>query len=529
MTYRVLVTDPLSEDGLTPLKNQPNIQLKIKTNLTNDELLKEIKAADALFIRSQTNVTAELLDCAENLKFIGRAGVGVDNIDLDACTKRGIVVVNAPGGNTNSAAEHTIAMLFSLSRNIPQAYQSLLNKEWRRGDFIGVEVKNKTLGVIGLGKIGEEVAKRAQGEKMNVIGYDPFLTEERALQLGIQGCTLEKLFQKSDYITVHTPLIPQTKHLIDESAFQMMKDGVRILNCARGGIIKEAALIDALKSGKVAGAALDVFEEEPPFSSELLTRKDTIVTPHLGGSTIEAQQNVAKYISEDYLRFITGKAVLHPINTPTIPIETAQRMEPFVNLSNQIGHFISLQVTGAIKEIEIQFNGSITDSELSLLVRSTCKGILKRYFGDDVNDVNALYLAEQKQITIHERKSSIHKTQLEELTILVKTNKGDHVEVSGTTIPLLGTRITNINGYDVNLTPKGHLIIIHHTDRPGAIGSVGEILGRYGLNIGTMQVDRKDVGAEAMMLLTIDKTPEKDILNELRLLDFIKNIHAISF
>lgn len=529
MTYNVLVTDPLSEDGLIPLRNHPNIELTVNTELTDEELREKIKTADALFVRSQTQVTKSLLENAEQLKFIGRAGVGVDNIDLDACTKRGIVVVNAPGGNTNSAAEHTIAMLFSLSRNIPQAYLSLKNKEWRRGDFVGVEVKNKTLGVIGLGKIGEEVAKRAQGERMNVLGYDPFLTDDRASQLGIRACSLDEIFKESDYITVHTPLIPQTKHLVNEEAFALMKDGVRIINCARGGIIKETALIEALKSGKVAGAALDVFEDEPPFSSELLSRDDTIVTPHLGGSTIEAQQNVAKYISEDYLRFIQGETVLHPVNIPTVPVETAKKMTPFIDLSEQIGHFISLQTTGVIQELEVQFDGAITDQELSLLVRGASKGILKKYYGDDVNDVNALFLAEQKHIDIHERKSSTNKEQLGQLTIIVTTSSDEKYEVTGTTIPTLGSRITRINGYDVNLNPKGHLILIQHRDVPGAIGRVGEILGRHAINIGTMQVDRKGIGDEAMMLLTIDKIPEVFILNELQQLDFIQNLHTISF
>src|SRR5690625_4467603 len=341
MTYNVLITDPLSEAGLQPLRESAHLNVKVATNLTTDQLLQEIETAHALLVRSQTKVTREVIERGKQLKVIGRAGVGVDNIDLEAATERGIIVVNAPNGNINSAAEHTIAMMMSLARKIPQAYHSLKDGKWDRKSFIGVELKGKTLGIIGLGRIGTEVAVRAKGQRMKVIAYDPFLTEEKAENLGIGYATLEGVLQKADFITVHTPLLKETRHMINKDSFDIMKDHVRIVNCARGGVIDENALYDAIVSGKVAGAAIDVFEKEPAVGHKLLELDEVIATPHLGASTYEAQENVAIDVSEDVVNILSGGIATHPVNIPSVPQEVMKKIEPYFHLAEKVGVFLS--------------------------------------------------------------------------------------------------------------------------------------------------------------------------------------------
>ncbi len=338
MSFNILISDPLSEEGIFPLREADNFNVTIKTDLTNDELLKEIGHYDALLVRSQTQVTREVIEQAHELKVIARAGVGVDNIDLDAATENGIIVVNAPDGNTNSAAEHTIAMLMSLARKIPQAYLSIKNKQWDRKSHIGVELRGKTLGIVGLGRIGEEVARRAKGQRMEVMAYDPFLTEERAETLGLQMGTLDEVLAAGDFITVHTPLLKETRHIINAEAFEKMKPGARVINCARGGIIDEDALYDAVKSGKIAGAALDVFEEEPATDHKVLELTEVIATPHLGASTFEAQENVAIDVSHDVVRILSGELARNPVNIPSVPREVMRKIEPYFDLSAKLGN-----------------------------------------------------------------------------------------------------------------------------------------------------------------------------------------------
>src|SRR5690625_5067047 len=329
MAFKILISDPLSEDGIFPLREADNIEVVIDTGLSHEELLKKIEDFDGLLVRSQTQVTREVIEKGHNLKVIGRAGVGVDNIDLDAATENGIIVVNAPDGNTNSAAEHTMAMIMALARNIPQAYLSIKNKEWDRKSYVGVELREKTLGVVGLGRIGTEVARRAKGQRMKVIAYDPFLTEEKAESLGIDHGTLDEVLAAGDFITVHTPLLKDTRHLIDKDAFNKMKDGVRIINCARGGIINEDDLYDAIVEGKVAGAALDVFEEEPAVDHKVLSLKEVIATPHLGASTVEAQENVAIDVSHDVVRVLCGGLARNPVNIQTVLREVIEEKETY--------------------------------------------------------------------------------------------------------------------------------------------------------------------------------------------------------
>lgn len=393
MTFKILISDPLSEDGIYPLREADNIEVVIDTGLSPEQLLKKISEFDGLLVRSQTKVTREVIEKGHNLKVIGRAGVGVDNIDLDAATENGIIVVNAPDGNTNSAAEHTMAMLMSLARNIPQAHMSIKNKEWDRKSYIGVELRDKTLGIVGLGRIGSEVARRARGQRMKVIAYDPFFSEEKAEAMGIGYGALDDVLRNSDFITVHTPLLDSTRHLINKEAFEKMKDGVRIINCARGGIIDEDALYDAIVEGKVAGAALDVFEEEPAIDNKLLTLKEVIATPHLGASTVEAQENVAIDVSEDVVRILSGGLARNPVNIPSVPREVMKKIEPYFYLSEKLGLFLAYLEDEPIDEINISYAGDLTAFEIAPLTQNTLKGLLKRHLGTHVNNVNASFLA----------------------------------------------------------------------------------------------------------------------------------------
>lgn len=526
MTFQVLITDPLSEEGIFPLRQDKNFELTIKTDLTNKELIEEIKHYDALLIRSQTTVTRDVIKNAPNLKIIGRAGVGVDNIDLSAATENGIIVVNAPDGNTNSAAEHTMAMLTALARKIPQAFVSLKNKKWDRKSFVGVEVKNKTLGVVGLGRIGSEVATRAKGQRMKVIAYDPFLTTEKAHKLGISKGTLEEVLGASDFISIHTPLLKETKNLIDEEAFKLMKDGVQLVNCARGGIINEDALYDAIVSGKVAGAALDVFEEEPFVDHKLLSLPQVIATPHLAASTIEAQESVAIDVSADVVSFLTNGLVQNPVNLPSVSKELMGKVAPFFDLTEKLGVFISQLIEGIVEEVTIHYYGDLAGFDVRPLTRNTLKGLLKGNLGDHVNDVNAKYLADQIGITVNEHKTSKTTSFTNLITVDVRTKHGSR-SVSGTLLNGLGARIVKVDKYYVDVVPEGNLIFVRHQDQPGAIGRVGTILAKEDINIAAMQVGRTNVGGDAIMMLTIDEYVGGYDVNQLKELDDIFDVTAV--
>ncbi len=526
MTYNILITDPLSEEGIHPLLTAENISVTIETGLTNEELLEKIGHYDALLVRSQTQVTREVLEHGKKLKVVGRAGVGVDNIDLDAATERGIIVVNAPDGNTNSAAEHTMAMLMSLARKIPQAYNSLKQKKWDRKSFVGVELKGKTLGIVGLGRIGAEVAYRAKGQRLKVLAYDPFLTEEKAKEMGIKSASLDEVLKQADFITVHTPLLKSTKHLINKEAFEKMKPGVQIINCARGGIIDEDALYHAILEKKVAGAALDVFEEEPIQNFALLELPEVIATPHLGASTIEAQENVAIDVSHDVLNILNGGLPKNPVNLPALPAEVMNKIRPYFNLSEKLGSFVAHLVEEPIQEVTVYFAGELANMDVSPLTRNTVKGMLKLHLGEHVNDVNATYFANKKGITVNEQKTSSSKGFLNLVTVEVKT-KSKKVTVAGTQLNGLGIRIVKVDTYSIDVEPKGNLILIRHKDQPGAIGRVGSLLATFNVNIATMQVGRSDVGGDAIMMLTVDRPTEEHVINELKQLEDIFYVKPI--
>src|SRR5699024_5024869 len=461
-----------------------------------------------------------------DLKVIGRAGVGVDNIDLDAATENGIVVVNAPDGNTNSAAEHTMAMLMSLARNIPQAYMSIMEKKWDRKSYVGVELRDKVLGIVGLGRIGAEVARRAKGQRMKVIASDPFFTEEQAEQMGIGFATLDEVLEQADFITVHTPLLKETRHIINKEAFAKMKDGVRIINCARGGIINEDDLYDAIVEGKVAGAALDVFEEEPAVDHKVLTLPQVIATPHLGASTVEAQENVAIDVSHDVVRITPGGLARNPVNIPSVPREVMRKIEPYFYLSEKLGKFLAQLDTGAIQEININYAGDLTALEIAPLTQNTLKGLLSPYLGARVNNVNASYLAEKRGITVHEKKTSAARGFTNLMTVEIVTKNATR-RVAGTLLNGLGSRIVKVDDYSMDVIPEGHLVLVHHQDQPGAIGRVGNLLARNDVNIATMQVGRLKIGGKAIMMLTIDRPLTDEELQQIRDMDGFDKVTTV--
>lgn len=525
----IFIADPLSEDGIAPLRAATDLDLNIivDTGLSPEELISKIADVDVLLVRSQTTVTREVIAAAKNLKLIGRAGVGVDNIDLTAATERGIIVVNAPDGNTNSAAEHTIAMMTSLARYIPQAYNSLLNGKWDRKTYVGVELKNKTLGVVGFGRIGVEVAHRAKGSRMNVLAYDPFLTEERAQELGVTKATVEEICEQADFITVHTPLLPETRNLFNKEKFAMMKDGVRLINCARGGIINEDDLYDAIVEGKVAGAALDVFIEEPATDNKLLTLPQVIATPHLGASTIEAQESVAVDVSNDIIKFFNTGTVTNPVNMPSIPKEKLAQVEPFFALAEKLGKFL-VQVTGeAVTELNVSYAGEVANYDVRPLTASAIKGLFSTKQGTHVNDVNARYLAEQIGIKINEHKTTTAKGFTSLITVEVKTENEVHT-IAGTLLNGLGARIVKVEGFGVDLKPEGNILYVKNTDKPGAIGRLATKLAEKDINIATMQVGRSEVGGQAVMLLSIDNAVSTEEIQYVTELDNIDEVKAIS-
>ncbi|SIS55060.1 phosphoglycerate dehydrogenase [Salimicrobium flavidum] len=504
---RVLISDPLSEDGIKPLLEAADTEVIQKPSMSEKELLEEVAKADALIVRSQTQVTRELLEHGENLKIVGRAGVGVDNIDLDAATDNGVVVVNAPDGNTISTAEHTMAMLMSMARNIPQAYHSLQQGNWDRKKYVGVELKNKTLGVVGFGRIGRVVTRRAKGHRMNVIAYDPFLTKEKAEKAGVDHGSLDEVLAQADFLTVHTPLIDATHHLINKEALAKMKDGARILNCARGGIIEEEALYEALQSGKIAGAALDVFEEEPAVGNKLLELPQVVGVPHLGASTIEAQENVATDVSYDVMEVLRGGNAKQPVNIPSIPEEMQDKLTPYITLSEKLGAFLGSVVRGGLNNINVYYSGELADVDPTPLTRKVVKSVLQLFVGTRVNDVNSYKIAKDKGIEINEQKSTSTKGFTNLLTVELETDEETR-SIAGTLLNGLGARVVRLDGYSVDVIPEGHLISIHHKDQPGAIGRVGSLLAEHDVNIATMQVGRTDIGGAAIMILTVDKEVE---------------------
>jgi D-3-phosphoglycerate dehydrogenase len=522
---RVLVSDPITQAGIDLFK-EAGFEVEVKTDHTPEELQAMIKNYDALIVRSQTKVTAAIIQAADNLKVIGRAGVGVDNVDVEAATKKGIIVLNAPDGNTISTAELTVAMLMALARNIPQAHSSLKGGAWDRKSFTGVEVNGKTLGIVGMGRIGTEVAKRMQGMGMEILAMDPFLTSERAEALGVKLADIDAIITQSDFITVHTPLTAETKGLFGAKEFARMKQGVRLVNCARGGIYDEAALAEAIKSGRVAGAAIDVYPVEPPTDRSVIDLPQAVVTPHLGASTTEAQENVAVDVAIEVIKILKGESFKNAVNLPPLRPEVQKAIGPYFNLMEALGKF-SAQLTPGVTKLEIAYLGGISTHETSYLSTLFMKGLLQASLGEEVNQVNALFLAKERGLKVQESKTQ----EVAGYASLVKVTAGSAKEshtLTGTLVENGEARIVEIDGYSFDITPVGSMILMNHTDQPGVIGEVGTILGQLGVNIAAMQVGREKQGGGAVMVLNVDTAADATILAKLEQVRSVTKARAIS-
>ncbi|MBS4026561.1 MAG: phosphoglycerate dehydrogenase [Clostridia bacterium] len=523
--YKVLVADPVSEQGLKIIEDLGNVEIDVKLKLSEDEIAEIIGDYHAMIVRSGVKVTKKIIDNAHKMKIIGRAGVGVDNIDVEAATAKGILVVNAPEGNTIAACELSIGAMFALARNIPQAHSDLVKGDWERKKYMGIELRGKTLGVVGLGKIGSEVAKRANAMEMKVIGYDPFVTEERAKRMGVELADLETIYRESDFITLHLPLTDKTRNMIGHEEFKMMKKDARIINVARGGIINEKALYEALTTGEIGGAALDVFEVEPTTDSPLFQLNSCIVTPHLGASTIEAQENVAIDVANDIKRVLSGEMVKNAVNIPVVKPELTEIFAPYLELMEQMGKFISQLTHSPLKKLEVKYSGELAQYDTGSLTNTVLKGVLKPVLDDTVNYINAPHVAKSRGIAVHESKTVEVEDYVNLITVEITTEAGKRT-VSGTLFKKNEPRIVAIDDYDIDLVLHGHLLVVPHTDQPGIIGKVGTLIGMEDVNIGEMRVGRKRQGGEAVMVLLIDNAVSDFTIAEIR---EINGIHEVQY
>lgn len=523
---KVLVSDPIDQVGIDILSQVA--QVDVKTNLTVEQLVQIIPDYDALMIRSGTHVTKEVIDAGTQLKIIGRAGVGVDNVDVPAATRRGILVVNSPEGNTVAAAEHAVAMMLSLSRHIPDANQSVKNSKWDRKSFTGVEVYKKTLGIVGLGKIGAHVATIARAMGMRLLAYDPFLSNERAEQLGCQLVELDFLLRESDYITLHLPKTSETFHLINAEAFSKMKPTARIVNCARGGIIDEAALAEALQAGKIAGAALDVYETEPLGESQLRSLgKEIILTPHLGASTEEAQVNVAIDVAEQIRDVLLGLPARSAVNIPGLRPDLLEKLRPYLQLAETLGNLVSQLAGGRVESLNIRLQGELATNESQPVVVAALKGLLSHALQERVNYVNASIEAKERGIRVIETRDATVRDYTGSLRLSAKGPLGDH-SVTGALLGDGEMRITNINDFPINVPPSRFMLFTLHRDMPGIIGKIGSMLGSYNVNIASMQVGRKIVRGDAVMALSLDDPLPEGILAEITKMPGIRDAYTVT-
>lgn len=529
MTGKIFVADDVSESGLGPLR-AAGFFVEKRPRLDTADLRAAIKDCEGLIVRSETKVTAELLEAANHLRVIGRAGVGVDNIDVSAATIRGVVVMNAPDGNTITTAEHTIALLISLARSIPQASSSLKAGRWDRKKFIGVELQGKTLGIIGLGRIGRVVASRARAMGMTIVVYDPFISPEHARDLEVELASLDEVYARADFLTVHTPLTPETRSLIDREALAKIKKGAHIINCARGGLVDEDALYDALVDGSIAGAALDVFREEPPPASHKLLQLDqVIVTPHLGASTKEAQEGVAFTVAEQMRDFLLTGALRGAVNVPAISSKEFNLIQPYVALAESLGRFQAQLVDRPVNEVRIEYAGEIVDVDATPVTRAFLAGLL-RDVSARVNVVNAFLIAEERGIKV----TTTYVRRGADLVPAIRTEiiAGEsHRTLAGTLFGYGGQRgegrITEIDGFYLEATPRGHMLVTRNHDVPGVIGSIGTTLGQGGVNISRFNLGRRERGGEAMAVIEVDAPLSKETLQALRALDQVTSAQPI--
>jgi len=526
--YRVLLSDKLSQQGVDILRAATEIQVDEAAGLTPTELAAKIPPYHGLIVRSGSRVTAEVIAAAPNLRVVGRAGIGVDNIDVEAATKKGVVVMNTPAGNNVTTAEHAISLMLALARSIPQATASMKNGKWEKGRFTGSEVFNKTLGVIGIGNIGSLVAERALGLKMRVVAFDPFISQEAAQRLGVELVSLDALYARSDFITVHTPLTAETRGLVGTKAFAQMKKGVRVINCARGGIVDEDALVAAIGDGTVAGAALDVFTQEPPPPDHPLLKLDQVIcTPHLGAATDEAQVNVAIAIAQQVVNYLTRGVIQDAVNVPSISPELLEVLGPYLTLCEKLGSLQAQLLAAAPRQVSIEYAGEVANYDVKSLTLAVLRGLLNRVLESSaVNYVNAPAIARERGIQVVESKTSQSKGFLNLVTVTVSSAKGTST-VAGAIFGQRVIRLVRINDFFLDADPEGFILMLNNRDVPGVVGAVGNLLGEAKVNIARLELGRERIGGLAISLIHVDDQVPAAVLERLRTLPNIISAQLI--
>ncbi len=522
----ILITDPIEAQAVEILKKE-GFGADVRLNLSPDEIKKIIGTYEALIVRSGTKVTDEILSSAKKMKVVGRAGTGVDNIDVDAATRLGIIVLNVPGGNTVSTAEHTISMMMALARNIPQANQSTKEGKWERKKFVGTELLGKTLGVVGLGKVGKEVAKRCSAFEMNVIAFDPVISTEAALKLGIELVDLQKLLKRSDFITIHTPLMSETKGLLNEKTLSQCKQGVRIINCARGGIVDEKALLVALEKGIVAGAALDVFEQEPPTNNPLLQHPNVVVTPHLGASTEEAQEKVAIQIAHQVVDALNDKEIVGSVNADVIAYSKRPELQPYLTLAEKLGMMVAQLSQGKLQRIVVRTTGSLLTGSNTALAAAVLKGIFERLFEESINYISAPFIARERGINVSTLEEEAHESYTHLLSVQYETDK-EKRRFSGTLFGSKNIRIVEVDGFYMEAKPEGYLLLCSNVDRPGMLAAVSSVLAKANINIAGLSLGRSGVGQDALTVMNLDSHASDEVLKEISGLNGILGVKVIS-
>jgi len=524
---KILIADAISKRGVDELSREHALEVTVKTGLSERELVDLISPFGALIVRSQTKVTAPILNAAANLRVVGRAGVGVDNVDVETATRRGIVVLNAPGGNTVSTAEHAFSLLLSVARRIPQADSNVRGKHWDKKNFEGVELYNKTLGVIGMGRIGSELSRRAIAFGMRVAAYDPYLSATRARSLQVELVDeLDDLLTVADFISLHTPLTAETRHILDTARLQKTKRGVRIINCARGGLIDEVALVQALQDGRVAGAALDVFEIEPlPADSPLRGAPNLVLTPHLGASTVEAQESVGIEIAQSIRAVLLEGTIRNAVNMPNLDANTLAVIGPHLRFGEKLGKFLSQIAPKRADSLNINYSGKVNEVDTTAITRAVLKGFLQLAGGSEVNEVNAPAFAEILGLKVSESRLSAPGDYTDMLE-LSAVGEGKTVAVGGAFFGAT-PRIVSINSRPVEARPHGVVLVLENTDRPGMVGRIGTLLGDHGVNIATMSLSRNQAGGTALTLLNLDNAPSEELLEEIRATEDIHSAQVI--
>jgi D-3-phosphoglycerate dehydrogenase len=522
---RVLISDSLAQEGFDILNAREGIEVDVDTGLTPDELKQIIGNYDGLVIRSATKVTAEILEAAPNLKVVGRAGIGVDNVDVAEATKKGVVVMNTPGGNTTTTAEHALSLMMSLVRNIPQATMSMKEGKWEKKKFQGHELTGKTLGIVGLGAIGSIVADRAIGLKMKVAVYDPFITPERAREMGVVQMERNELFAAADIITIHVPKLKETTDLVNAETLKLMKDGVYIICAARGGIVNEDDLLEALNSGKVAGAALDVFAQEPPGLTKLIEHPNLICTPHLGASTEEAQTAVAVQVANQIGDYLVDGVIVNALNVPSVPQETLAKMRPYLELAESLGKLQAQLGIEGISGLNIELSGHAAEGRTGLITASALTGLLASMLGDWVNLVNAPVTAKERGIKVQETVCTEGEDYTSLIRITIEAKSGGRT-IAGAIFGKSEPRIVEIDSIAIEAIPKGNLLVLWNNDRPGLVGSIGTVLGDNEINIGQLQFGRNTPGGQAITVINIDSAPDEKTLAELAELPNVTGVHT---